>query len=107
MTAVLSGQATRLRRIFAAGSALLVLALAILAVSPEIHHALHDGSSPAASEGCAIDLFANGVSLSVGAAAMLPPAAAWQAAVSDEAAEIDVAVPRYLRLPERGPPLRG
>lgn len=103
MTA-LSELAIRLRRIGAAAGALLVLALAILAVSPELHHALHDASNLAASEGCAIDWFAQGVDLTVAAKACLPVVAAWHAPLPCVEAELHVAAPRYLRQPERGPP---
>jgi hypothetical protein len=102
----LSELAIRLRRISAAAGAMLVFALAILAVSPELHHELHEGSGIAASEGCAIDWFAQGVDLTVAAKACLPAVAAWHAPVPRPAIELHVAAPRYLRLPERGPPGR-
>lgn len=102
----LSELAIRLRRISAAAGALLVFALAILAVSPELHHALHHGSGVTASEGCAIDWFAQGVDLTVAARACLPAVAAWHAPVPQAGVELHIAAPRYLRLPERGPPGR-
>jgi hypothetical protein len=102
--ALLSELAIRLRRIGAAAGALFVLALAILAVSPELHHALHDGASLASGEGCAVDWFAQGVDLMVAAKACLPVEAAWHKARPQPAADVFVAAPRYLRRPERGPP---
>lgn len=103
--AALSELANRLRRTCAVAGALLVLVLAILSVSPELHHALHDSSGLTAGEGCAVDWFAQGVDLTVAAKACLPPVAAWHAPVPRQAAELWITPPRYLRLPERGPPI--
>ena len=99
--------AALLRRFLAAGSALLVLGLTIAAVSPELHHGLHTDDGSASSEGCAVDLFANGVSLPLGAVAALPPTPAWQPAGAAVAADYFPLAPKYLRQPERGPPARG
>jgi hypothetical protein len=95
------------RRLVAAGGALLVLALAVFTVSPELHDALHEGNSPAATEGCAIDLFASGVSVPLGTVTSLPPLPAWQESVVWAAEEILLTPPRFLRRPERGPPSLG
>jgi hypothetical protein len=95
------------RRLVAAGGALLVLALAIFAVSPDLHHALHDASNQAATDGCAIELFASGISVPLGTVVALPPSGAWQEFVPGWAEELRLAPPRYLRQPERGPPSLG
>jgi hypothetical protein len=110
--------AAPLRRLIAAGSAALVLALTIFAASPAAHdwlHALAEGGAPHAplhageqaddDAGCAVVLFAGGVSLPVGPAAITPPILAPQGVSPVTAAEVYLVSPRYLRQPERGPPL--
>jgi hypothetical protein len=92
------------RRLVAAGGAALVLALVILTGSPELHHELHEGTSATAAEGCAIDLFASGVSLPLGAIVALRPALAWHDAAPVVVKVIRLRSPRYLHQPERGPP---
>ena len=93
-----------LRRLFAVGSALLVLGLTVFAASPNLHDWLHAAGTPAGEEGCPITLFASGVSLPLDSVAALPPALVRQAQSAVVAAEIFVAPPRYLLRPERGPP---
>lgn len=94
-----------LRRLGAAGGAALVLALAIFAASPELHHWLHSDASTASDDGCAVALFAGGVSVPLGAIAVVPPAAEWRETLHAPVVEILLVTPRYLRQPERGPPL--
>jgi len=94
-----------LRRTVAAGSALLVLVLTVFAVTPDLHHLVHDSGSPEGAEECAVDLFANGVSLPTAVTTALPATAAWLSAVPAIAEEIHLPSPRYLRQPERGPPV--
>lgn len=94
----------------------MVLALSVFAASPAAHTWLHSsasacdghahpGDSAAAEDDCAIVLFAGGVALPVGAAALLPPDFAPRGVPPITAAEFDWVSPRYLRQPERGPPL--
>jgi len=94
----------RLRRLFAASSAALVLALTIFAASPQAHHWLHVDNAIGADDGCAVVLFANGVSLPLGPLHVLPPREASAPAAAAVAAEVLLVSPRYLRQPERGPP---
>ena len=82
-----------------------MLALTVFAVSPELHHLVHDSGSPPGAEECAVDLFANGVSVPTAVTAALPATAAWFSAVPAIAEEIHLPSPRYLRQPERGPPV--
>jgi len=97
--------ASLLRRALAAGTAALVLALAVLAASPELHGLLHSQAIGADDDGCAVAQFAGGVSLAP-AAVLAPPAAAdWTVQPPVAAAEIFLVSPRYLRQPERGPPV--
>jgi hypothetical protein len=94
-------------RILAAGCAALVLALTIFAVSPAAHGLLHDdGHEHAVSDdACAVVMFASGVSLPVAPIAVIPPTAVACAISPVTAAEVFLISPRYLRQPERGPPL--
>lgn len=90
-----------LHRLGAAAAAALVFALGLLAASPELHSLLHDTDG---DDGCAIVLFANGVSEPLAALAVTPPAAEWREQPRAIAPEIFLTAPRYLRQPERGPP---
>lgn len=106
-----------LRRFLAAGCAALVLTLTVFAASPAAHEWLHaehgtcSGHShpvdaPAADDdaGCAVVLFAGGVALPVGPAALTPPVLVPQGVSPVTAAKVFLVSPRYLRQPERGPP---
>ena len=95
-----------LRRGLALGCAALVLALTILAASPSAHGLLHDDDHQHAvsDEGCAVVMFASGVSLPVAPLAITPPTDVVQGISPVTAAEVFLASPRYLRQPERGPP---
>lgn len=90
-----------LHRLGAAGAAALVFALGLLAASPELHGLLHDTDS---DDGCAIVLFANGVSAPLGVIAVTPPESSWIEQPLASARDIFLTAPRYLRQPERGPP---
>jgi hypothetical protein len=94
----------RFRRLCAAGAAVLVLLLTALAVSPALHSWLHN-DSVVDDDGCAVVLFANGVALAAGPIAVTPPAQAWEPAPAPATAEIFLVPARYLRQPERGPPV--
>ena len=97
--------ADRLRRLLAAGSAVLVLILTILAASPAAHGLLHrDGAQTAGDDACAVVMFASGVSLPVGPIAILPPTTLRADVSPATATEVFLISPRYLRQPERGPP---
>lgn len=94
-----------LRRFVAAGSASLVLALAVFAASPAWHGELHDAEHHAPDDdGCAIALFADGIALPLDAVAACGPASLVREEPSRCTAEIFLAAPRYLHPPERGPP---
>lgn len=99
-----------LRRIVAAGSAALVLALAVFAVSPNAHAWIHEedghehATEQAGNDSCAIVLFAGGVSLPLEFGPIRAPAGELPAASRTEPAELLPNPPRYLRQPERGPP---
>ena len=96
------------RRLLAVGAAALVLFLGVLAASPSLHASLHGdhGDNPEA-DGCAVVLFAGGVTMLPAAIAVPLPSVATCADVRAIAAEIFLVTPRYLRQPERGPPSLG
>ena len=103
------------RRILAAGCAALVLALTVFAASPVAHDWLHghpqtckhahSAPDPRADDGCAVVLFAGGVSLPLDPIAIVEPAVASGGVSPVTAADVFLVSPRYLRQPERGPPL--
>ena len=97
----------RLRRIVAGGCAALVFALTIFAASPVAHELLHDADHGHAhtDDACAVVMFASGVSLPVGPLAIAPPSAVIAGVSPVTAAEVFLVSPRYLRQPERGPPV--
>lgn len=94
-------------RVFASGCASLVLALTIFAASPTAHGLLHDGDHQHAvsDDACAVVMFASGVSLPVAPLAITPPTTVAQGISPVTAAEVFLVSPRYLRRPERGPPV--
>jgi hypothetical protein len=93
-----------LRRLFAAGGAALVLALAVFAASPMLHGWLH-GNGGGSDDDCAVVLFSNGVSAPLGVIAVAPPAAEWRTQPRAVAKEVLLTPPRFLHQPERGPPV--
>ena len=110
-----------LHRALAVGAAALVLALTILAVSPQLHadlhaadpsHAHHHGHDHSHShdqipsdEGCVVTLFAAGVTAAPAPLVVLAPTVRHTPAAFAPRAEIFVSTPRYLHQPERGPPV--
>ena len=84
---------------------MLVFALGILAVSPTLHEQLHHNAPPSSDDGCAIVLFAGGVSMPLTINAVPPPPAEWRELPYVSTNELLLASPRYLLQPERGPPV--
>lgn len=96
-----------LRRLLAAGCAAMVLALTIFAASPVAHDWLHADDDHAAAhvaDGCAVVLFAAGVSLPLAPITAPLPGEAPHLGAPATAVEVFLVSPRYLRQPERGPP---
>jgi hypothetical protein len=95
-----------LRCALAMGCAGLVFALTVFAASPSAHDLLHDDSHQhtAGDNGCAVLMFASGVSLPVAPLALTPPILLVRGISPATAAEVFLVAPRYLRQPERGPP---
>jgi hypothetical protein len=96
-----------LRRLLAGGAAALVFALGVFAASPALHDWLHGADATPADDGCAVMLFASGVSVPLGAIAIAPPVDHGRQTRCIVPREIFLAAPRYLRQPERGPPAVG
>ena len=96
-----------LRRVCAAGGAALVLALTIFAASPVAHDWLHSNATAEAEAGCAVVLFAGGVSLPLAAPVVVAPIATAREVIFASARSVFLVTPRYLRQPERGPPSLG
>lgn len=105
----------------------LVFGLTLASVSPEVHafahghageatqghgsaHAHdHDHDAPAtdADHRCAVVLYAHGAALPVVAVELPPPPAADRESATNGRPELFLTTPRYLRQPERGPPVLG
>ncbi len=93
------------RTLFILGSALQIFALGLFAVSPSLHEQLHHHADSPQADGCAIVLFAGGVSLPLDVTAEPPRSSEWREQPSVAAREVFVDSPRYLHRPERGPPV--
>lgn len=94
-----------LRRILAGASALIVLALTILAVSPDWHARLHAATPDHGNDqSCAVSLFAQGIEPLLAATSLVAAPLTREFAAPRPVRELLLVVPRFLRLPERGPP---
>ena len=93
------------RRLLAAGSIALVLLLSVLGSNPELHRLIHGATDSGSEDGCAVVLFAHGVSAPFDTAVLAATPAAWTALSRPGSAEIFLTSPRYLHQPERGPPV--
>jgi hypothetical protein len=92
-----------LQRIGAAWAALLLLVLTLATASPTLHGWLHSAGVDA-DDSCAVVLFASGITAAATVIAIALPSVAWPACRVAPYQELFVTTPRYLRLPERGPP---
>lgn len=92
------------RRLLTAGSVALVLVLSVLGSSPELHRLIHGGADAGHEDGCAIMLFAHGVSAPSDTAVPDATPETWVALSRPETIEIFLTSPRYRLQPERGPP---
>ncbi len=93
-----------LQRLLAAGAAALVLALAVLAVSPTLHAWLHGETQLDPNDSCAVVLFAHGLTPALTALTLLALALAPRRAVFPLPAPILVAEPAFDLPPGCGPP---
>ncbi len=94
-----------LQRTLAVACVVVTLALGFFAASPALHDQLHAGQHASPDDGCAVVLFAGGVSLALPLIALPPPSADWTELRAVVSAEVLLDSPRYLLQPERGPPL--
>ena len=92
-----------LRRFTAGVSLALVFAVTVFAASPELHAKLHGGSLDH-EDHCPVAVFAAGVTVPLGVAVAVPTAVEFRVPRALSAEDVFVSRPRYLRLPERGPP---
>lgn len=88
----------------AGGSAALVLFLATLAASPDLHARFHDSALPGNEGGCAVTLFASGVSLTADPIVVAAPDVVRMERETPLPAKLFLVASRYLHQPERGPP---
>ncbi|MSU70548.1 MAG: hypothetical protein EXS39_07205 [Opitutaceae bacterium] len=98
-------RANHLRRLLAAGCAVLVFALGLFAASPLLHARMMHNIHSSSDDGCAVVLFASGVSAPLGAIAVAPAPTEWREQGRVGSTEIFLDSPRYLLQPERGPPV--
>lgn len=100
----MADQSGPIRRLLCAGASALVLLLAVLAASPELHARMHGDAAGHDDSGCVIALFGHGVSLASGADTLVVVPIEWQAAPPPAVEELLLTAPRHLRQLERGPP---
>ncbi len=93
------------RRFGAALGVALLLLLTVSAASPALHHWLHTDGVTDAADNCAVVLFASGITLAATTVALAARTVVWRERDRLAFAEIFLASPRYLRQPERGPPV--
>ena len=101
----LDASAPLLRRFLAAMGVALVLLLGTATVTPTLHDWLHVDDGHEADHQCAVVLFASGVTFAAATIALTGPTLAWRAFSTPAVSELFLVVPRYLRQPERGPPV--
>ena len=77
----------------------------MFAASPRLHELLHQHNQSSVDDGCAIALFANGVSVPLAMIIAPPAPAEWREPNSVGSTELLLDSPRYLLQPERGPPV--
>ena len=70
--------ADRFRRVLATGCAAVIFALGLFAASPSLHEQLHHKANASSDDGCAVVLFAGGVSMPLAVMAAPPPSAEWR-----------------------------
>jgi hypothetical protein len=93
------------RRLVAAGAVALVLTLTVLAASPQAHEHVHHDCHHDEVHSCAVVLFAQGVWTTFDVVTVPAPRETWSAYVPLSRPELSLVAPRYLRQPERGPPV--
>jgi len=97
----------RLRRLMSAAGAALVLVLAFSTVSPSLHALFHaaDNAPTAETDDCAVMQFAGSAACPVACFTLAPAATILEPTPRLAGSELFLVSPRYLRQPERGPPM--
>ncbi len=93
-----------IHRLLATSCAVLVFTLGLFAASPLLHEQLHSAASMPSDDGCAVALFATGVSTLLTVQALPLPSAEWREQPYVRAIEVSLDSPRYRLQPGRGPP---
>ncbi len=91
------------RRLLAAGAAVLLLTLCVLAASPQLHRWLHPDAEHSDHE-CAVTLFHHGVTQAVVGVALAVMPLLLVARVALVPAGPDLVAPHYRLIPGRAPP---
>ncbi len=94
-----------MRRLLATVCAGLVFALGLFAANPTLHAKLHYHIGSYSENGCAVVLFAGGVSIASAPIAPLPPQAVWHEMVPIASVKSLPHAPRGLLPPKCGPPV--
>lgn len=92
------------RRLLAAGGIALVLGLAALTASPDLHRWVHGDHAAATDDNCAVVQFAHGVAVTPDSAVVASGPAPAFALVRPDFSEVLLTSPRALHPPGRGPP---
>jgi hypothetical protein len=101
---LLKAFAPPVRRGLAVAAAGLVLALTIFTAAPRLHEWLHASTTDHAGDGCAVVLFATGVTLASAAVEVAAQPLAGRAPRALVGDSVVLAHPRHRLQPERGPP---
>ena len=91
-------------RLIAASCTALVLALTVLAVSPQLHRWLH-ADADASDHECAITLFSHGLAQAVAEIAVAVVSMRWVGLLGTVPAAPDLVAPRFRLSPGRAPPV--
>jgi len=97
---------TRVRALVAVSSILVIIALAVLAASPTLHAKLHGGNI-GSDDGCPVAAFAGGLTVTAATVIATPPVVVSTPTRVALPVQLFLDSPRYLRQPERGPPISG
>jgi hypothetical protein len=91
-------------RLVAASCAALVLALSVLAASPQLHKWLH-ADADASDHECAVTLFNHGVAQAAAEIAVAVVSMRWVGILDALPASLDLVAPRFRLSPGRAPPV--
>ena len=104
-TANISATPSLVHRVTGLLALAVMLTLTVASGSPVVHDCLHTDPSQDSDHQCAVVLFASGVTLVPGATELLRAEMTCRSQQVAAFEELFVVSPRYLRQPERGPPV--